>query len=337
MKKSIALILFLVLLAAGALAAWQALRTQSDLIQQARERVGLAASGAGQDIPLATSGILEARTVAVSSELGGRILALHVAEGDEVIPSQPLLTLDDSLLRPGIDRVEAAVAVAQAQLDLLQAGARPEQLHLAQTQLAQAEAAVTAAQQAWDDVRLLRDTQQDLDVQIVEAETAAVKAGHQATAARRLAEAADLQAALWGRVTELLQQGVDVPLPTGGVLHVDNPAERDRANTQWNLSSQQAWEAWQMAYAAEDAAQTCAAPAPNLLPPTPKSTRRRQPTTARSLLSSRRARPWWDYRTERGPRRSHWRNRLCNRHVPPGNRWRCSWPRCRSARLTPAW
>ncbi len=60
---------------------------------------------------------------------------------------------------------------------------------------------------------------------------------------------------MWGRVTELLQQGVDVPLPTGGVLHVDNPAERERANTQWNLSSQQAWEAWQTAYAAEDAAQ----------------------------------------------------------------------------------
>jgi multidrug resistance efflux pump len=255
MKKPIALILFLLLLAAGALAAWQALRTQPGLIQQAQERVGLAAPGAGQDSLLATSGILEARTVAVSSEMGGRILALHVAEGDEVIPGQPLLSLDDSLLRPGIDQVEAAVAVAQAQLNLLQAGARPEQLHLAQTRLAQAEAAVTAAQQAWDDAKLLRDSLQDLDVQIMEAGTAAVKAGHQATAARRLAEAADLQTALWGRVTELLQQGVDVPLPTGDVLHVDNPAERDRANTQWNLSSQQAWEAWQMAYSAEDAAQ----------------------------------------------------------------------------------
>jgi multidrug resistance efflux pump len=255
MKQTFALVLFLVFLAAGALAVVQAIQTRPDLVQQAQERVGLAASSARQDSPLAASGILEARAVAVSSEQGGRITALHVAEGDEVTQGQLLLTLDDSLLHPRIAQVEAAAAAAQAQLDLLQAGARPEQIHLAQARLAQAEAAATAAQQAWDDARLLRDNLQELDVQIIEAETAAAKAGHQATAARRLAEAVDLQNALWGRVTELMQQGFDVPLPTGGVLHVDNPAERDRANTQWNLSSQQAWEAWQTAYAAEDAAQ----------------------------------------------------------------------------------
>ncbi len=255
MKRTIVLALVLVLLAASALAAYRAIQTRPDLIQQAQERVGLAASSAGEDSPLAASGILEARAVAVSSELGGRITALHVAEGDEVTEGQPLLALDDSLLRPGIAQVEAAVAAAQAQLELLQAGARPEQIEVTRAQLAQAEAAAAAAQQAWDDAGLLRDTLQELDVQIIEAETAAAKAGHQATAARRLAEAADLQSALWGRITELLQQGFDVPLPTGGVLHVDNPAERDRANTQWNLSSQQAWEAWQTAYAAEDAAQ----------------------------------------------------------------------------------
>ncbi|HSN78733.1 MAG TPA: efflux RND transporter periplasmic adaptor subunit [Anaerolineae bacterium] len=255
MKRTIALVLVLVLLATIALAAYRAIQTRPDLIQQAQERVGLIASGTGQDSPLAASGILEARAVAVSSELGGRITALHVAEGDEVTQGEPLLTLDDSLLRPGIAQVEAAVDAAQAQLDLLQAGARPEQIDLARAWLAQAEAAAIAAQQAWDDARLLRDTLQDLDVQVIEAETTVAKVSHQAIAARRLAEATDQQTALWGRVAEMLRQGVDVPLPTGGVLHVDNPAEREQANTQWNLSSQQAWEAWQTAYAAEDAAQ----------------------------------------------------------------------------------
>jgi multidrug efflux pump subunit AcrA (membrane-fusion protein) len=255
MKRSIAIGIILILLSAGALGAYRYAQSRPGLVAQAQERLGLTAPGVGQTGPLAASGILEARAVAVSSELGGRITALHVAEGDDVIQGQPLLALDDSLLRPRIAQVEAAVAAAQAQLDLLQAGARPEQLELARARLAQAEAAAAAAQQAWDDARLLRDTLQALDVQIIEAETAAALADHQATAARRLAEAADLQAALWGRVTQLLQQGVDVPLPTGGVLHVDNPAERDRSNTQWNLSSQQAWEAWQTAYAAEDAAQ----------------------------------------------------------------------------------
>jgi multidrug resistance efflux pump len=264
MKKPIALILFLVLLAAGALATWQALRTQPDLIQQVQERVGLAASGAGQDSLLATSGILEARTVAVSSELGGRILALHVAEGAAVTAGQPLLALDDSLLRPRLAQVDASVTAAQAQLDLLQAGARPEEIALAEARLAQAQGAAAAARQAWDDAILLRDNPQEMDVQIVEAQTALAKAERQAAAARRLAEAADLQTALWGRVVELLQKGIDVSLPTGGMLHVDNPAERERANSQWNISSQQAWEAWQAAYAADEAVQVTAAALANL-------------------------------------------------------------------------
>jgi multidrug resistance efflux pump len=264
MKKPIALILFLVLLAAGALATWQALRTQPDLIQQVQERVGLVASGAGQDSLLATSGILEARTVAVSSELGGRILALHVAEGAAVTAGQPLLALDGSLLRPRLAQVDASVTAAQAQLDLLQAGARPEEIALAEARLAQAQGAAAAARQAWDDAILLRDNPQEMDVQIVEAQTALAKAERQAAAARRLAEAADLQTALWGRVVELLQKGIDVSLPTGGMLHVDNPAERERANSQWNISSQQAWEAWQAAYAADEAVQVTAAALANL-------------------------------------------------------------------------
>lgn len=254
MKKAIAVVIVATLLIAGFLGVYRYSQFHPDLVHQVQQRLGLLPSMARPAGPFAASGIVEVRTVAVSSDLGGRISALHVAEGDQVTAGQPLLTLDDSLLIPRIAQVDAAVASAQAQLDLLQAGARPEQIELAQARLAQAEAAAAAAQQAWDDARLLRDNPQELDVQIVEAETAAAQAGHQAGAARRLAQAADLHTALWGRITELLQQGVDVPLPTGGVLHVDNPAERDRANTQWNLSSQQAWEAWQTAYAAEEAA-----------------------------------------------------------------------------------
>ena len=247
MKRTIAIVIILVLLTAGVFGLYRYTQSNSDLVQQTQDFLHLTAPAAGPSGPPVASGILEARTVAVSSDLGGRVAALHVAEGDTVHAGQPLLTLDDSLLRPRIAQVEAAVAAAQARLELVQAGARPEQIALAQARLAQAEAATAAAQQAWDDAKLLRDTPQELDVQIVEAETAVSKAEHQATAARRLAEAADLQTALWGRVTELLQQGVDVPLPTGGVFHVDNPAERNRANTQWNLSGQQAWEAWQTA------------------------------------------------------------------------------------------
>lgn len=255
MKKVVVSAVLLSVLLAAVYAGYRAFQTDPGLVQQAQQRIGLSSGQANPAGPLTASGILEARALAVSSDLGGRITAVRVAKGDTVSAGQPLLTLDDSLLRPRVAQVQAAVAVAQARLDLVHAGARPEQIALAQARLAQAKATAAAAQQAWDDAKLLRASPQDLEVQIVEAETAVSRAEHQATAARRLAEAADLQSALWGRVTELLQQGVDVPLPTGGVLHVDNPAERDRANTQWNLSSQQAWEAWQTAYAADAAAQ----------------------------------------------------------------------------------
>jgi multidrug resistance efflux pump len=258
MKRNVALVIALILLVAGAIGVYRATQTRPDLVQQAQQRLGLAAPAAQQPGLLSASGILEARTLAVSSDLGGRVTVVQVAEGDAVTAGQSLLILDDSLLRPPLAQVEAAVAAAQAQLDLLQAGARPEEITLAQARLAQAEAVAAAAHQAWKDARLLRDNLQELDVQIIEAETALAKASHQAVAARQLAEAADLQTALWGRVTELLRQGFDVSLPTGGILHVDNPAERDRANSQWNLSSQQTWEAWQTAYTAEDAAQVAA-------------------------------------------------------------------------------
>ena len=264
MKKTFFLVIVLIAFAAGAFGVYRAVQARPDLIRQAEERLGLDADSGDQHGPLAASGILEARTLAVSSDLGGRVVAVQVAEGDAVTAGQPLLALDDSLLRPRLAQVDAAVTAAQAQLDLLLAGARPEELALAEARLAQARAAADAARQAWDDARLLRDNPQEMDLQIVEAQTFLARAERQAAAARRLAEAADLQTALWGRVAELLQQGVDVPLPTGGVLHVDNPAERERANSQWNVSSQQAWEAWQSAYAADESVQVAAAALANL-------------------------------------------------------------------------
>lgn len=264
MKRTLAVIIVLIALAAGAFGAYRAVQFRPGLVQQAAGRLGLGEADTEQPGPLTASGILEARTLAASSDLGGRVTAVQAAEGDTVTAGQPLLALDDSLLRPRLAQVDAAVAAAQAQLDLLLAGARPEEVALAEARVGQARAAAAAARQTWNDASLLRNTPQELDVQIVDARTALAKAQHQAAAARRLAEAADLQTALWGRVVELLQQGVDVPLPTGGVLHVDNPAERERANSQWNISSQQAWEAWQTAYAADEAVQVAGTALANL-------------------------------------------------------------------------
>lgn len=203
--------------------------------------------------PLTATGIVEAERVAVASEVGGRVVTLAVAEGDQVVSGQPVLSVDNSLILAGLAQVDASVALAEARLRQMEAGTRAEQVAQARSLVAQAEAGVSAAKQAWDDAALLRDNPQEMDGKIIEAETALARAEHQARAARLMAEAADLKTALWGRVTQMLQEGFDVPLPWGETLHIDKPAERDQANQQWNLSGQESWEAWQTAYAAEDA------------------------------------------------------------------------------------
>jgi HlyD family secretion protein len=250
MKRPILLTIVLILLAAGAYTAYRFSQAQPVRVEQAAASLGLG-QATSQPSSLQASGIVEAHSVLVSSELGGRITSLTVAEGDSVVAGQPLLAVDDSLLQARTAQADAVVVAAEAQLALVQAGARTEALAHAHAQLAQAEIVAEVAKQAWDDAKTLRERPDDLDLKRIEAETALAVAEHEAKAARLQAEAADLQNALWGRVTQMLAEGFDVSLPFGS-FHVDKPAERDQANTQWNVSGQQAWEAWQTAYAAED-------------------------------------------------------------------------------------
>ena len=252
MRRLVLLTAILILLAGGAYAAYRYSQSRPDAVERAATTLGLAQATAGSG-PLQATGLLEAHTVRVSSDLGGRITALAVAEGELVDAGQHLLEVDDSLLQARIAQADAAVAEAEAELALLEAGARAEAIRYAQAQLDQAQRSAEAAKQALDDAEQLRDRPDDLDLKLIEAETTLAIAERQASAAKLQAEATDLQRDLWGRVTKLLEEGFDVALPFGGNFHVDKPAERAQANTQWNISSQEAWEAWQAAYAAEDA------------------------------------------------------------------------------------
>ena len=65
---------------------------------------------------LLASGFIEADEASVSTELGGRIVALGADEGDQVDEGDVLVELDDSLLLAQIEMAEAEVAVAEAML-----------------------------------------------------------------------------------------------------------------------------------------------------------------------------------------------------------------------------
>jgi HlyD family secretion protein len=103
------------------------------------------------------SGHVEATETRLAPEAGGRILTLTVKEGDRVEPNQTILTLDTRDTELSIDRAKAERAAAEAQVRLIQAGARPEDLRQAQSQIDTARAEVAAAKSE------LESAEQDLE------------------------------------------------------------------------------------------------------------------------------------------------------------------------------
>jgi len=120
---------------------------------------------------LTASGFIEADEVAVAPELGGRVVELLADEGDEIEAGQVLVRLDGTLLDAQAKVAQAALDVAEAGLAQAQAGARPEQIRQAEAGLAQAEIARDGSFQAWQDLIAIRDTPQELEAQIILAQS----------------------------------------------------------------------------------------------------------------------------------------------------------------------
>src|SRR4029078_749988 len=98
-------------------------------------------AGASAASRLSGSGTIEAEDVLITSEVSGRVQSLLVEEGQEVTAGQILAKLDPSLLEAQRDQAAAAVSVAEANLALLKAGSRPEDIAAAQSAVDQARAA----------------------------------------------------------------------------------------------------------------------------------------------------------------------------------------------------
>jgi ABC-type multidrug transport system fused ATPase/permease subunit len=101
---------------------------------------------AGADAPAALQGVVEFDDRALGFELGGRVATVAVERGQTVTPGQVIATLDEGLARPARAAREAEVAAARAQLRLLQAGARREDVRGVEAQLTAARATETAVQ-----------------------------------------------------------------------------------------------------------------------------------------------------------------------------------------------
>lgn len=94
---------------------------------------------------LRVSGHVEATETRLAAEAGGRVLTLAVKEGDRIEQGQTILTLDTRDTELAINRAKAEQAAAEAQLRLVQAGSRVEDIRQAQAQVETARAEVSAA------------------------------------------------------------------------------------------------------------------------------------------------------------------------------------------------
>jgi HlyD family secretion protein len=103
-----------------------------------------ACASATPENSLRVSGHVEATEVQVASEVGGRILELRLEEGDRVNRGDLVATLDTRDTELQIQRGRADRATAVAQLRLLEAGSRVEDIRQAQAQADAAESDVTA-------------------------------------------------------------------------------------------------------------------------------------------------------------------------------------------------
>ena len=92
------------------------------------------------------SGQVDATQVQIAPEVGGRILEMSIAEGDRVKQGDVVARLDTRDVELALQRAQAERAQADAQLRLLQAGARREDVRQAEAQVAAASAEAAAAQ-----------------------------------------------------------------------------------------------------------------------------------------------------------------------------------------------
>ncbi|MGR3752078.1 secretion protein HlyD [Edwardsiella anguillarum] len=117
--------------------------------------IALAAAGyyyyrSQQDQPLTLYGNVDIRTVDLGFRISGRLASLSVDEGAAVKPGMLLGRLDDAPYVNALNEARANAAAAQANLALLQAGYRSEEIAQAQAAVAQADANYRYAQSFLD-------------------------------------------------------------------------------------------------------------------------------------------------------------------------------------------
>ena len=117
------------------------------------------------------------RWVTLRAATPTQVSEVYVAEGDRVVAGDAVVAFDATAARLVVQQAEAALAVAESQVALVRAGARPEALALMDAQVAAATAVVSQST-ALLDVRFAGETQ--AEVAAAEADILAAQVVHSA-------------------------------------------------------------------------------------------------------------------------------------------------------------
>jgi len=105
-------------------------------------------ANAGEVLPVVVSAsgkLMPERWATLAFQAGGQVVDVSVEAGDEVKAGDVLAQLGDVDARLAVAQAEAALAQAEAQLAQLKAGARPEEIAVAEGAVKAADANVWAA------------------------------------------------------------------------------------------------------------------------------------------------------------------------------------------------
>jgi multidrug efflux pump subunit AcrA (membrane-fusion protein) len=257
MKRAIVVIMVVLLVGAAVAAGWWFVNENPKWWIWAQDEFDKAVSELGlepEEAPagLMASGFVEADEVLVTTELGGRILALNANEGDEVQEGGLLVELNDSLLRAQIQMAEADLAVAEAMLTLTKAGVRDETLEHARSLVEQAKVAQESARIAWQDAQAMRDNPQELELALVAARGQLGVLDRQVRQARALADSAQVGRDLADEMMRMLEKfepfTVQLEVEPGVIYEKEVkklPGEvLPQARYEQATATYRSWEAW---------------------------------------------------------------------------------------------
>ena len=171
------LLLGIAVLLALAAFAYLFLFSTTKTISAATVRVESAGATSGASILSATGYVVAHHKIAVGAKVMGRVAWIGVEKGDLVQAGQTLVRLEDIEFRAQVNQARANLASAQARLDQLRTGSRPQEKMRDKAAVLQAEARLRTAEAEYHRTeRLFRDgvaSKSELDRALSERDTAA--------------------------------------------------------------------------------------------------------------------------------------------------------------------